>query len=98
MSTSRQSSGPIVNSVLLSNLGRICLVSILLLAMQSGQLVPQALILRARPWKYYFALHSRIILVIPGCVFVFPCRVDKSSGTRCFGIMIWLCVTDPSSP
>ena len=24
--------------------------------------------------------------------------MDKSTGTRCFGIMIWLCVTDPSTP
>ena len=51
MFTSRQLSGPIVNSVWLSILRRICLVSILLLAMQSGQLVTQAQILRARPGK-----------------------------------------------
>ena len=49
MSTSRQSAGPVVNSVLLSIFGRICLVYILLLAMQSGQLVTQALIFRANP-------------------------------------------------
>ena len=47
--TSKQSSGPKVNSVLLSFFGRICLVSIRLLAMQSGQLVTQALIFRASP-------------------------------------------------
>ena len=98
MSTSKQSSGPTVNSVLLSILGRICLLSIRLLAMQSGQLVTQALILRARPGKYYFALHSCIILVSHGCLFVFPCSVDKSSGPKCFRIMTRLCVTDPSSP
>ena len=50
MSFSRQSSGPIVFSVLFSILGRVCLVSILLLAMQSGQLVTQARIFLARPW------------------------------------------------
>ena len=71
---------------------------VLLLAMQSGQLVTQALIFRGSPAKKYLAIHSCIIFVIPGCLFVFPCSVDKSSGTRCFGIMIWLCVTDPSSP
>ena len=38
ISTSRQSPGPIVNSVLLYILGRICLVSVLMLAMQYGQL------------------------------------------------------------
>ena len=47
----RMSSGPKVNSVMLSILGRICLVSILLLAIQFGQLVTQALILRASPGK-----------------------------------------------
>ena len=51
MSSSRQSSGPMVNSVLLSILRRICLVTILSLTIQSGQLVTQALILRARPGK-----------------------------------------------
>ena len=51
ISTSKQSSGPMVNSVLLRILGHICLVSILLLAMQSEQLVTQARILRARPGK-----------------------------------------------
>ena len=49
MSTSRQASGPIVNSVLLSNFGQSCLVSIRLIAMQSGQLVTQARIFRASP-------------------------------------------------
>ena len=44
-------SGPIVNSVLLSILGRICHLSIRLLAMQFGQLVTQALIFRASPGK-----------------------------------------------
>ena len=51
MSTSRQLSGPVANSVLLSICGRICLVSILLLAIQPGQLVTQALIFRAMPGK-----------------------------------------------
>ena len=50
-STFRQSTGPIVNSVLLNILGRISLVSIRLLAMQSRQLATQALIFRASPVK-----------------------------------------------
>ena len=47
MSTSRQSSGPNVNSA--QHFGRIWRVSIRLLAMQSGQLITQALIFRANP-------------------------------------------------
>ena len=42
VSTSKHFSDPTVNSVLLSFLGRICLVSFPLLAMQSEQLVTQA--------------------------------------------------------
>ena len=88
ISTSRQSSGPIVNSVLLNILGSICVVSILSLAMQFGQLITQALSFRASPGKYYLALHSCIIFVVPRCLFVFPCRVDRSPGIMCFGIII----------
>ena len=49
MSTSKQSSGPMVNSVLLSLFERICLVSIRLYAIQSAQLVTQDRIFRASP-------------------------------------------------
>ena len=49
MSTSRQSPGPIVNSVLLNILGRIYIVSIRQFAKQSGQLMIQVLIFRASP-------------------------------------------------
>ena len=45
MSTSKQPSNPIVDSVLLSIFGRICLALILVLATQSGQLVTQAQII-----------------------------------------------------
>ena len=38
-----------MNSVLLSIFGRFCRVSMRLLAMQSGQLITEALIFRANP-------------------------------------------------
>ena len=82
MSTSKQYSGPKVNSVLLSIFGRFCLVSIRLLAMQSGQLITQALIFRFCPTFLDHLCYARVFIG-------FPCSVNRSSGTICFGMRVW---------